>query len=254
MAQPLPMMSAAVHAAHVERWLPRSAQRRARKGEPVTSEMSASAAAEGTAAPSRRWLILAGAVLVQLAIGAVYAWSVFAKAMPERRRLRLVQDRGVAMPFEVAIGMIFVGSFSAVGSRTAAGRGSWRWSAASSTAVGVILASFAEQATSSGCWSSATASSAASGSAWPTSCRSRCCRSGSPTSRPHHRPRGRRLRLRRGHHRPVGQRLIAARPRRADQGVPVAGHRLPGRRPHRRELLPQPARPATSRRPRRRRP
>lgn len=57
-----------------------------------------------------RWLILAGGILVQLAIGGVYAWSVFAKALsaPESAlRLAPVQ---ASLPFQIAIGLIFVGA------------------------------------------------------------------------------------------------------------------------------------------------
>lgn len=57
-----------------------------------------------------RWLILGAAILVQLALGGVYAWSVFSKAL-------LVSDTfnwspsQTALPFTVCIGMIFIGSF-----------------------------------------------------------------------------------------------------------------------------------------------
>ena len=106
--------------------------------------MSASAAAEGTAAPSRRWIILAGAVLLQLALGGVYAWSTFSKAMTSADAFGWSTTE-VAIPFETAIGMIFVGSFlggrlqDARGPRTVAMVGGLIYSA------GVIIASFANQ-------------------------------------------------------------------------------------------------------------
>ena len=63
------------------------------------------------ASTGNRWIVLAGGVLVQLAIGAVYAWSTFSKAIqadPSALELSKVQ---ATIPFEVAIGMIFVGTF-----------------------------------------------------------------------------------------------------------------------------------------------
>lgn len=53
-----------------------------------------------------RWRVLVGGMLVQLVIGAVYAWSLFGRAL--QPGLTAVQ---AAIPFEVAIGMIFVGAF-----------------------------------------------------------------------------------------------------------------------------------------------
>ena len=50
------------------------------------------------------------ALLLQFSIGAVYAWSVFAKALQEPRSLRLTKVQA-SLPFEVTIGMIFVGSY-----------------------------------------------------------------------------------------------------------------------------------------------
>ena len=103
-----------------------------------------------TAAPTRaggnRWLILAGGVLVQLAIGAVYAWSVFSKALqadPSAFGLSPVQ---AAIPFEVAIGMIFVGTF--LGGRVQDRRGPRLVAlvGVSIYSVGIMLASFARDA------------------------------------------------------------------------------------------------------------
>ena len=47
-------------------------------------------------------------MLVQLALGAVYAWSVFYKAL--QSQFGWSKSEAV-LPFEVAIGMIFIGSF-----------------------------------------------------------------------------------------------------------------------------------------------
>ena len=90
-----------------------------------------------------RWLILVAAVLVQLAIGAVYAWSVFGKAMQAQEAFGWSKSRA-AVPFEVVIGMIFIGSYiggriqDLKGPRVVALVGGVIYS------VGVILASFAD--------------------------------------------------------------------------------------------------------------
>jgi OFA family oxalate/formate antiporter-like MFS transporter len=58
--------------------------------------------------PTRgRWTIAIAGVLVQLALGAVYAWSVFNK--PFQAEFGWSKSQ-VVLPFEVAVGMIFVGS------------------------------------------------------------------------------------------------------------------------------------------------
>ena len=58
--------------------------------------------------PTRgRWWIVVAAVLVQLALGAVYAWSVFNK--PLQGQFGWSKAEAV-LPFEVAIGTIFIGS------------------------------------------------------------------------------------------------------------------------------------------------
>jgi OFA family oxalate/formate antiporter-like MFS transporter len=55
-----------------------------------------------------RWLIAGAAILVQLALGAVYAWSVFNK--PLQAEFGWSKSQAV-LPFEVAVGTIFIGSF-----------------------------------------------------------------------------------------------------------------------------------------------
>jgi OFA family oxalate/formate antiporter-like MFS transporter len=58
--------------------------------------------------PTRgRWWIVVAAVLVQLALGAVYAWSVFNKPMQDEFGWSKAE---AVLPFEVAIGTIFIGS------------------------------------------------------------------------------------------------------------------------------------------------
>ena len=57
-----------------------------------------------------RWFIAGAAVLLQLALGAVYAWSVFSKAL-QRDNAFHVTKAVAAIPFSVTIGMIFLGTF-----------------------------------------------------------------------------------------------------------------------------------------------
>ena len=61
--------------------------------------------------PTRgRWLLVAAALLLQFSIGAVYAWSVFAKALKEAGPFQL-STLEASLPFEVTIGMIFIGTY-----------------------------------------------------------------------------------------------------------------------------------------------
>jgi MFS transporter, OFA family, oxalate/formate antiporter len=69
--------------------------------------------------PTRgRWGIVAAAILVQLALGAVYAWSVFNKPLQDQFGWTKAQ---AVLPFTVAIGTIFIGSL--VGGRIQDQRG-----------------------------------------------------------------------------------------------------------------------------------
>jgi MFS transporter, OFA family, oxalate/formate antiporter len=62
----------------------------------------------GGRSPTRgRWGIVVAAVLLQLALGAVYAWSVFNKPLQEQFGWSKAE---AVLPFEVAIGTIFIGS------------------------------------------------------------------------------------------------------------------------------------------------
>ncbi|MDO5677780.1 MAG: OFA family MFS transporter [Propionibacteriaceae bacterium] len=56
-----------------------------------------------------KWAALVGGVLIQLVIGGVYAWSLFGRALQEPEAMGL-SPVAAAVPFEVAIGMIFVGA------------------------------------------------------------------------------------------------------------------------------------------------
>ncbi|MDH3207203.1 MAG: OFA family MFS transporter [Gemmatimonadota bacterium] len=58
--------------------------------------------------PTRgRWLLAGAAVLVQLALGAVYAWSVFVNPFIDQMGWSRTQT---TLPFTVAIGVIFIGT------------------------------------------------------------------------------------------------------------------------------------------------
>jgi OFA family oxalate/formate antiporter-like MFS transporter len=89
-----------------------------------------------------RWLLVGAALLLQFSIGAVYAWSVFAKALKEADAFQLTTVEA-AIPFEVTIGMIFIGSY--IGGRIQDRKGPRIVALVGGViyAVGVVLASFA---------------------------------------------------------------------------------------------------------------
>ncbi|WP_219463625.1 L-lactate MFS transporter [Nonomuraea rhizosphaerae] len=58
-----------------------------------------------------RWLLACAAVLFQLALGAVYAWSVFSKALQAQASDFDLTKAEAALPFSVTIGMIFLGTY-----------------------------------------------------------------------------------------------------------------------------------------------
>src|SRR4051794_41750656 len=74
------------------------------------SRAGGAAATEGTSPTRGRWGLVAAALLLQFSIGAVYAWSVFSKALEAAGAFHLTKVQA-ALPFEVTIGMIFVGTF-----------------------------------------------------------------------------------------------------------------------------------------------
>ena len=89
--------------------------------------------------PTRgRWWIVVAAVLVQLALGAVYAWSVFNG--PLQQQFGWSRSEAV-LPFEVAIGTIFIGSL--IGGRIQDRRGPRPVALGGSVlyATGIMLAS-----------------------------------------------------------------------------------------------------------------
>ena len=57
-----------------------------------------------------RWLLVAAGLLLQFSIGAVYAWSVFAKALKDAEPFKLSSVEA-SLPFTVTIGMIFIGTY-----------------------------------------------------------------------------------------------------------------------------------------------
>jgi OFA family oxalate/formate antiporter-like MFS transporter len=61
--------------------------------------------------PTRgRWGLVLAALLLQFSIGAVYAWSVFSKALQNASAFHLTKVQA-SLPFEVTIGMIFIGTY-----------------------------------------------------------------------------------------------------------------------------------------------
>lgn len=92
-----------------------------------------------------RWLILVGGLLVQLVLGAVYAWSTFSKALHDAPAFKLSHIQAT-IPFECAIGMIFVGA--SLGGRIQDKHGPRLVGLVGVMlyAIGMILASFARNA------------------------------------------------------------------------------------------------------------
>src|SRR3954451_15199348 len=92
-----------------------------------------------------RWLLVGAALLLQFSIGAVYAWSVFSAQLSKPESFGYSKPEA-ALPFEVAIGMIFIGSYiggriqDRKGPRTVAIVGGVLYG------LGVILAGFAGSA------------------------------------------------------------------------------------------------------------
>src|SRR3954452_10050868 len=98
---------------------------------------------ETTTPSGSRWLLVAAALLLQFSIGAVYAWSVFSKALKEAPAFKLTTVEA-SLPFTVTIGMIFIGSY--LGGRIQDRRGPRPVALVGGViyAVGVMLASFAQ--------------------------------------------------------------------------------------------------------------
>src|SRR3954463_245502 len=88
-----------------------------------------------------RWLLVGAALLLQFSIGAVYAWSVFSKALASAPPFQLSKLEA-SLPFEVTIGMIFIGTY--IGGRIQDRKGPRVVALTGGViyAIGVLLASF----------------------------------------------------------------------------------------------------------------
>ena len=108
-----------------------------------TTADSAAASSAGDNPTRGRWWLVAAALLLQFSIGAVYAWSVFAKALKEADPFVLSPVQA-SLPFEVTIGMIFIGSY--LGGRLQDRRGPRPVALIGGViyGLGVLLASFAD--------------------------------------------------------------------------------------------------------------
>ena len=94
--------------------------------------------------PTRgRWWLVAAALLLQFSIGAVYAWSVFSRALTAAEPFRLSQVEA-SLPFVVTIGMIFIGAYIGGRLQDRAGPRPVALVGGIIYAAGVILASFAQ--------------------------------------------------------------------------------------------------------------
>ena len=96
-------------------------------------------------ASGNRWLLVGAGLLLQFSIGAVYAWSVFAKALQDAEPFQLSKVEA-SLPFTVTIAMIFVGTYT--GGRIQDKKGPRIVALVGGViyALGIILASFATSA------------------------------------------------------------------------------------------------------------
>jgi OFA family oxalate/formate antiporter-like MFS transporter len=88
-----------------------------------------------------RWGIVAAALLLQFSIGAVYAWSVFAKALVDEDAFGLTKVQA-SLPFTVTIAMIFIGAYLGGRWQDRAGPRPVALTGGVIYAVGILLASF----------------------------------------------------------------------------------------------------------------
>ena len=98
--------------------------------------------ATASAPSGNRWLLVGAGLLLQFSIGAVYAWSVFSKALQGAEPWQLTKVQA-SLPFTVTIAMIFIGSY--IGGRIQDKKGPRIVALVGGVvyAVGVIMASFA---------------------------------------------------------------------------------------------------------------
>ena len=89
-----------------------------------------------------RWGLVAAALLLQLSIGGVYAWSVFSRALQAAEPFQLTKVEAT-IPFQVTIGMIFIGTY--IGGRLQDRRGPKIVAIVGSVVygIGILLASLA---------------------------------------------------------------------------------------------------------------
>ena len=113
--------------------------------ENATYEQRDVTARNGQPPGSFRWLLVAGGLLLQFSIGAVYAWSVFGGALESADSWQLGTVRA-SLPFTVTIGMIFIGTYA--GGRLQDLRGPRVVALIGGViyAVGILLASFTDGA------------------------------------------------------------------------------------------------------------
>jgi OFA family oxalate/formate antiporter-like MFS transporter len=109
--------------------------------ETPTRTQDAASSRSGSTPGGFRWLLVAGGLLLQFSIGAVYAWSVFGGALENAESWELSKVRA-SLPFTVTIGMIFIGSY--VGGRLQDKRGPRIVALIGGViyAIGILLASF----------------------------------------------------------------------------------------------------------------
>jgi hypothetical protein len=207
-----------------------------------TTARAGTAGTAGANPTKGRWGLVAAALLLQLSIGGVYAWSVFSRALQAAEPFKLTKV-DATIPFEVTIGMIFIGTF--IGGRIQDRRGPKivALTGAIIYSIGVIIASFARNGDQLPLLviGYGVISGFGLGLAYivPIAMLQKWFpdRRGLIT-----RPRRRRLRLRRGRHRPHRPGPDRAEPGRPDLGLPAARDRLPHLLGRRCAVLQEPAR------------
>ncbi|HEU4513664.1 MAG TPA: OFA family MFS transporter [Nocardioidaceae bacterium] len=97
----------------------------------------------GTQTPAgNRWVLVGAGLLLQFSIGAVYAWSVFAKALQEAEPWQLSKVQA-SLPFTVTIAMIFIGTYTGGRIQDKKGPRLVALTGGVIYAIGIIVASFA---------------------------------------------------------------------------------------------------------------
>jgi hypothetical protein len=121
---------------------------------------------------SRRWLVVVGAILIQLALGAIYAWSVFTKLLTDPEGVYRFSATETAWIFSAGLAT-FARGHGAGGPLAGAHRAAADVGAGRPAAGPGLRARRAVRQHSSGPSFCSSASSRAPASAWPTWCRSR---------------------------------------------------------------------------------